>query len=175
MENPYVCRILGERSERLSVEIERKFLITDVPSELPRGPGARLRQGYVAQEGDVEVRIRIVDEEAAVLTVKAGRGLVRTEVEMAVPLQEAEDLWRHTEGRRLEKVRHSVVVGSHRAEVDIYGGALAGLRTVEVEFASAGSAAAFAAPAWFARELTDEEGWDNASLARRGVPDATTA
>ena len=99
------------------------------------GDGVALRQGYLAGEGDVETRVRIGPDWAR-LTVKAGRGLARTEVEVDVPLDEAEALWPHTTGRRLEKVRHRVDVPGGVAEVDRYGGALAGLWTVEVEFDS---------------------------------------
>jgi hypothetical protein len=44
----------------------------------------RLRQGYVAEENDVEVRVRIADA-TATLKVKAGRGLDLTEVEARRP------------------------------------------------------------------------------------------
>ena len=66
--------------------------------------------------------------------MKAGRGVARTEVELDVPLAEAEALWPHTAGRRLEKVRFRVPVDGGDAEVDRYAGELAGLWTVEVEF-----------------------------------------
>ena len=46
----------------------------------------RLRQGYVAEENDVDVRIRIADA-TSTLTVKAGRGLDLTEVDARRPLR----------------------------------------------------------------------------------------
>ena len=58
------------------------------------------------------------------------------------------------------------------AEVDRYGGELAGLWTVEVEFESEEAAADFSPPPWFGPELTDVDGWSNAALARHGRPDA---
>lgn len=154
----------------MPVEIERKFLVSQLPHSLMPGVGSRLRQGYVAQEGDVEVRVRIVDDDRAFLTVKAGRGLVRTEVEVPVTLEQAEALWTLTLDHRIEKVRHEVVIGEHRVDLDVYGGDLLGLCTAEVEFASQAAAAAFIPPAWFGRDVTGERGWDNASLARHGLP-----
>lgn len=153
----------------MAAEIERKFLVTSLPSELQLGSGTRLRQGYLALDGAVEVRLRI-STDSSVLTVKAGRGLTRTEVELAIDRTDAEALWLHTEGRRLEKVRHKVPVGDLVADVDVYAGALAGLCTAEVEFASEQEAGAFAPPAWFGPDLTGVAGWDNASLARHGRP-----
>ncbi len=117
----------------------------------------------------MQVRVRI-SAGGATLTVKAGRGLARTEVEVAIPTEEAEGLWPHTEGRRLEKVRHRVAVGAFVAEVDVYDGTLQGLCTAEVEFESEEEAESFVPPAWFGRDLTGEPGWDNASLARAGAP-----
>ena len=43
----------------MPTEIERKFLVDD-PAGVPRadGPGMLLRQGYLAEDGDVQVRVR---------------------------------------------------------------------------------------------------------------------
>lgn len=43
----------------MAVEIERKFLVGDLPTGLHLGDGERIRQGYLAEEGDVAVRVRI--------------------------------------------------------------------------------------------------------------------
>lgn len=150
-------------------EIERKFLIDRLPGDVVLGPAAPLRQGYVAIDGAVEVRVRISDERAW-LTVKAGTGLTRTEVEVRVTTADAEALWSVTEGRRLSKHRHAVAVGAHVADVDVYAGSLEGLCTAEVEFTSVAAAAAFQPPAWFTREVTGDARWSNAALARFGIP-----
>lgn len=153
----------------MTIEIERKFLVDEPPAESERGPGEHYRQGYLAEDGDVAVRIRITPS-AAILTVKAGTGVSRTEVESELTMDEGEALWRHTGGRRLTKVRHRMEVPGGVAELDVYEGSLAGLFTVEVEFESEDTAAAFVPPAWFGRELTGDGRWTNASLARQGRP-----
>ena len=154
----------------MTTEIERKFLVVDPPGADVLGQGIRLRQGYLAEDGEVQVRVRI-SATSAVLTVKAGRGLSRTEVEAVIGAEAAEALWPHTEGRRVEKVRHRTPMdGGLVADVDVYEGRLAGLCTAEVEFASEEDARAFRPPAWFGPDVTEEAGWDNASLARHGRP-----
>lgn len=151
-------------------EIERKYLVPAVPGSLELGTGARLRQGYLAIDGPVEARLRRAGD-AASLGVKAGSGLTRTEVEVAVSAAEAEELWPYTEGRRVDKVRHRVPLASGELiDLDVYEGALEGLVTAEVEFPSTDAAVAFRAPAWFGREVTAEAGWSNASLAMHGRP-----
>jgi adenylate cyclase len=152
------------------VEIERAFVADRRPDAELLGPGVPLRQGYVASEGEVEVRLRITADDA-VLTIKSGGGLTRDEVELTVATSDAEALWPLTQGRRIAKHRHRVAVGEQVAEVDVYGDALEGLCRIEVEFDSEAAAAAFDPPAWFGREVTGDERWRNASLARHGRPD----
>ncbi len=149
-------------------EIERKFRVAQVPPDL--GDGAPLRQAYVALDGEVEVRVRS-DGADHVLTVKAGRGLERTEVEVPVDAGAFAELWAVAGGRHLEKTRHRIDLGCRTAELDLYGGGLAGLAVVEVEFPSRQEADAFQPPAWFGAELTGRPGWSNAELARHGPPD----
>jgi CYTH domain-containing protein len=153
----------------VSVEIERKFVPAERPATDTLGPGVAMRQGYLAEEGDVSVRVRI-SELTAVLTVKGGHGLSRTEVEVPISLEQAEALWPHTIGRRVDKTRHRVALsdGLLVADVDVYAGALSGLCTVEVEFESEDAARAFTPPNWFGREVTGQVEWTNAALARHG-------
>ena len=75
--------------------------------------GVHIRQGYLAEEGAIEVRLRITTTKAT-LTVKAGTGMSRTEVEVAISVDEADALWPHTVGRRIDKTRHRVLLdGAH--------------------------------------------------------------
>ena len=154
-------------------EVERKYLV-DAPAlpaaDIDRGTGVAIRQGYLAEEGEVSTRLRITSA-AAVLTVKAGRGLRRTEVEMTIDAADAAALWPHTEGRRISKTRYRIALpNGHVAELDEYADDLAGLHTVEVEFDSEATAAVFVPPAWFGREVTHDPRWTNAGLARQGRP-----
>jgi CYTH domain-containing protein len=154
----------------MAEEIERKFLVATAPGAGVLGDGAQLRQGYLALDGDVEVRVRLASA-AAWLTIKAGSGLARTEVELPLAPSDAEVLWAQTAGRRIEKVRHELAIdGNVIAEIDRYQGDLDGLCTVEVEFGDREQAQAFVPPPWFGRELTGEPGWSNAALAEHGAP-----
>lgn len=157
----------------MTIEVERKFILSELPPSDHLGSGVHFRQGYLAEEDAVEVRVRITAS-AATLTVKAGAGISRTEVETAIPPAQAEALWPHTVGRRIDKTRFTVTLDDPLrsvAEVDVYAGELDGLCVVEVEFDSEDNAAAFTPPDWFGRELTEQPGWSNAALARHGRPD----
>lgn len=175
----------------MGLEIERKWVtdvatITQALGALAEWPaGEELRQGYLAIDGDVTTRLRITPARA-VLTIKAGGGLARTEVEVELDADSAEQLWAHTAGRRIAKHRHRLplpadasadaATDSHItrdelvAEIDVYHGELDGLVSVEVEFADVTSAERFVAPGWFGTDVTGDPRWLNASLARHGRP-----
>lgn len=151
------------------VEIERRFLcrVVDEPALRRAGRESIIRQGYLAV-GDPSVRIRQRDGEY-VLTVKAGRGRVRREVELAVPPQEGEALMAMTGEHRLEKVRYAV----GRWEVDVFGGKLRGLILAEVELEDAHERLP-GPPPWLelVREVTDDGAFTNQQLARLGAAEA---
>src|SRR6478735_7483145 len=137
-------------------EIERKFVPDSMPSTDGWAPPVALRQGYLAEEGDVTVRVRFAGRQAR-LTVKAGDGLHRVELEVPVDPFVADQLWPSTEGRRVTKRRYEVSLG------DDHPG-------LKVEFDSLEVAEAFEPPAWFGREVTGVAAWTNAALARNGLP-----
>jgi adenylate cyclase len=153
------------------VEIERKFLVPELPQDLERWPATRIEQGYLAIGDDgTEVRVRRRDGDA-VLTVKGGGGRSRTEEEFRIDDERFARLWPLTEGRRLEKTRHVITAGEGvNIEVDVYSGALTGLSVAEVEFGTDEAADAFEPPAWFGREVTDDARFKNQRLASEGAP-----
>jgi CYTH domain-containing protein len=153
----------------MATEIERKFLLPELPGTLRLARGETINQGYLALDGDTEVRVR-TGSAAPKVTIKSGRGEVRTEVELPVAGADAKALWELTEGRRLEKTRRRMRVGDVEAEVDEYGGELAGLVVVEVEFEDEQAARAFTPPSWFGREVTGEAPYANRGLACDGAP-----
>ncbi len=149
-------------------EIERKFLLAEMPRA--ESAAARIEQGYLALDERGEVRLRRIGGEL-LLTAKSGHGEVREEVEVAIDPDAFEALWPLTAGRRVRKVRHYVPLGEGlRAEIDVYEGALDGLRTAEVEFDSREAADAFVPPPWLGEELTGDERYANQTLATEGLP-----
>ena len=151
------------------IEIERKFLLDGLPPTMRFARREPIRQGYIALDGDTEVRVRITPK-AAVLTIKSGRGGVRTEEEVVLDARQGDALWELTEGRRVQKARRRVRIGDAEAEIDEYSGALDGLVVAEVEFDDEEAAGAFEPPSWFAREVTDDSRYSNRSLASDGIP-----
>ena len=153
-----------------TIERERKYVVDVVPDGLDLSDHADLRQGYLIATDAASVRVRDAGGGGRTLTVKAGRGAERTELEWTIDRDQFDAAWAHTDGRRIVKRRHRVRIGDHVAELDVFGGDLAGLVLVEVEFASAAAMAAFEPPAWFGRDVTDDGRYTNVALAITGVP-----
>jgi CYTH domain-containing protein/CHAD domain-containing protein len=153
------------------VEIERKFIVNELPPEIERFPSEPISQGYVTiGEGAHEVRLRRRGE-SSTLTVKKGLGRTRREEEIALEPEQFQRLWPLTEDHRVEKVRHLIPSADGPAiELDSYVGELDGLVTAEVEFDSEARADAFEPPQWFGPEVTDDPRYLNARLARDGAP-----
>lgn len=156
-------------------EIERKFLVEELPGWLEECERVEIEQGYLAIDADAEVRLRRAGEELT-LTVKRGAGEDRGEYEVALSPEQMDLLWEACAGRWLRKRRYAVRLDEDLlAEVDVYAGGLEGLRVAEVEFPSAERAAAFRPPDWFDREVTGVRRFANQALAVEGMPEGMGA
>jgi adenylate cyclase len=152
------------------VEIERKFLVEQLPDGLDSFPSREIEQGYLAITNDVEVRVRRYGEESFV-TVKSSGDESRVEEEIEIDGRRFDSLWPLTKGRRVEKRRYRIPAGDGLTiELDVYHGRLTGLITAEVEFGSRADADGFAPPAWLSREVTNDPRYKNKRLATEGLP-----
>ena len=150
----------------MPLEIERKFLVANERWRAAAGDGRRLRQAYLAAGDRLSVRVRIVGDETALLTLKAARsGAVREEFEYPIPLADAEALFALATGAVIDKTRYRLAHGGHDWEVDVFFGDNAGLVVAEVGLASADED--FDRPGWLGADVTDEHRYYNAALAVR--------
>ncbi len=155
------------------MEIERKFIVARLPDPLDGHPAKKIDQGYLVIGADgSEVRVRRAATQHW-LTVKRGAGLVRSETEVELSAEQFELLWPATEGARIEKTRYRLPAGDGLViELDVYAGSLSGLQVAEVEFDDQGAARRFRPPAWFGREVTDDDRFKNRRLAVDGLPES---
>ena len=149
-------------------EVERKFLLTALPSlEGAKGP-VEIEQGYLPGERLIERLRRMRSEEGVELvrTVKEGSGLSRLEVEESVAPEVFDQLWPLTEGRRVHKRRYRIADGDLTWEIDEFLDR--DLVLAEVELGDPGRHVEL--PAWLrphvSREVTEEEAYGNVRLAR---------
>jgi adenylate cyclase len=146
-------------------EIERKFLLKQLPERLKRARRCVIAQGYLAAEpGGRHVRLRKKGKTAS-LTFKVGRGAHREEREIKLSAKQFSALWPATVGRRVRKLRYEVPWKSLLIEIDVYRGKHSGLVVAEVEFPDRATCRKFKPPSWFGREVTGEKRYSNVRLA----------
>lgn len=147
------------------MEIERKFLVEELPADLERWPVRRIEQAYLCTQP--VLRIRRSGTEFW-FTYK-GKGLLARE-EHEFPL--SEEAYRHllakADGAVIAKDRYRIPCGAYTIELDVFAPPFAPLVLAEVEFPSEAEAAAFQPPAWFGREVTYDGAYTNASLSAAG-------
>ncbi len=147
-------------------EIERKFLVANDAWRVGADRGQPLRQAYLAETDRAAIRVRIMDEAGAVLTIKSAKpGLSRQEFEYPLPLADAEALTELRQGSVLQKTRFHAPHAGRTWEVDVYSGDNAGLVIAEIELES--EAATVELPPWVGREVTGEARYYAARLAAR--------
>ena len=146
-------------------EIERKFLLADESWRPAVSRSMRMRQGYLANNERVSVRIRICGEEARLNVKSAGLAAARDEFEYPVPSGEAEFLLDVLAERPLiDKTRHIVTHEGFVWEIDEFHADNDGLVVAEIELDSLDQA--FPRPAWLGSEVTHLLRYYNVSLVK---------
>lgn len=150
----------------MAQEIERKFLVSGSGWRDAAESSRMFRQAYLARTGAASVRVRIVDEAEAFLTIKSATpGRARAEFEYPIPVADARALLALRTGRVIEKRRYRVRAGASSWEVDVFAGDYAGLVIAEIELPAI--EAPFDRPAWLGAEVTDDPRYYSADLATR--------
>ena len=157
------------------MEIERKFLVADIPFELAGYQVKHMEQLYVSTRPVIRIRR---SDDTRILTVKSKGLLSRQEFEMELDEVEYNNLRAKAEGNVIEKDRYIIPVtdtdGSCgdrstdeqlKIELDVFRGRFQGLIYAEVEFPSEEIARTFSAPNWFFRDVTGEGVYQNSALS----------
>ena len=132
----------------MAQEIERKFLVRG--DAWRTEAGIHIRQGYIHNDINGTVRVRTKGERAY-LTIKGSlTGIMRTEFEYEIPLEDANQILDELCQRPLiEKIRH---------EIDVDG------FTWEIELENEGQE--FPKPDWLGEEVSQDARYLNANLVK---------
>ena len=145
------------------MEIERKFLITELPENLTQYNCRRIEQGYLCTAP--VVRIRRQDEEYY-LTYKSKGMMVREEYNLPLTAEAYAHLREKTDGNLISKQRYLIPLNETlTAELDIFDAPFAPLMLAEVEFSSEEEANSFVPPAWFGEDVTFSGKYHNSYLS----------
>ena len=150
------------------MEIERKYLVRELPDNLDSFPHTEIEQAYLSTSPTLRIR-RMGDN--FILTVKERRrtsttAIVNREEEFALSAESYERLRGKCDGNSVSKTRYRIPLHDGlTAELDIFHGMHNGLILVEVEFPSVEVADAFVAPAWFGEDVSADPRYRNSYLA----------
>ncbi len=142
------------------MEIERKFLIRQLPGDLEAYPCLLIEQAYLCTDPVVRVRRQNDDY---YMTYK-GRGLMERE-EYNLPLNAGayEHLKAKADGRTITKKRYCMPLGELTIELDIFSSP-EGLVMAEVEFPTREAALSFTPPEWFGEDVTGDSRYHNSNM-----------
>lgn len=154
----------------MSLEIERKFLLRELPQSLIEGGQLRLQaehrieQTYLALAGDQELRVRRIkdlatDKVTYTHTFKRGHGLLREEIEYEISEGIYEQITGIHQAVPLTKNRVIADWSGRMIEIDLYD--QIDLMVLEVEFASEEEATQFTPPAWFGLDISTNKVYSN--------------
>ena len=151
------------------MEIERKYLVKEIPANLDQYESKKIAQGYLCTEPVVRIR-RSNDD--YYMTYKGDGLMVREEYNLPLTKEAYDHLRPKIDGLLIAKTRYLIPLdGKLTAELDVFEEDLSGLTIVEVEFDSIEEANTFTAPDWFGEDVTNSGKYHNSYLSRHGLVD----
>lgn len=149
------------------MEIERKFLIKQLPENLDEYPFHLIEQGYL--NTSPVVRVRKSDDEYF-LTYKGSGMMAREEYNLPLNAESYSHLIKKADGNIISKKRYLIPLDkSHTIELDIFDEPFSPLVIAEVEFNSLDEAELFTAPEWFDEEVTYDSKYHNNNMSMQKV------
>lgn len=151
-----------------NIEIERKFLVKEIPGNLEEYKKLEIKQGYISI--DPVIRLRQQNNKY-IFTFKGEGTIVRQEFEYELNEEQFSALWEKVENNKITKTRYLIPLSKNlTAELDIFKENLEGFVNVEVEFSNLDEANDFIPPDWFGLDISEDRRYSNASLSINGIP-----
>ena len=152
------------------MEIERKYLISEIPLNLSEYQRRHIEQGYLCTEPVVRIR---QDNDKYELTYKSKGLMVREEHNMPLTQEAYAHLKTKVDGRVISKDRYMIPLENGLViELDIFENIFQEesgkpLILAEVEFPDVEDANAFVPPAWFGEDVTYSSKYHNSNLSKK--------
>ena len=177
----------------MGVEIEKKFLVKELPDNLEKYSFHRIEQAYL--NVSPAIRVRREDDEYY-MTYKGIRGgdpdnIGQTEYNMPLTAEAYEHLATKADGNVIRKKRYliplnddafdeaaletdpdlekAVKTGMIKIELDVFEAPFEGRVLAEVEFPSEETARIYHPAEWFLKDVTGDRAYSNASMSREQI------
>ncbi len=149
------------------MEIERKFLISQLPPDLEQYTCRNIEQGYLCTDPVVRIRQDNTNYE---LTYKSKGAMIREEYTLPLTKDSYEHMRTKIDGNLISKKRYMIPIKDElTVELDIFAGNLSSLILAEVEFKTPEEANDFIPPLWFGEEVTYSSRYHNSALSKQGL------
>lgn len=146
------------------MEIERKFLIKNLPDNLTSYKARKIEQAYLCTDPVVRVRR---DNDDYYLTYKSKGMIVREEFNLPLTKEAYGHLLAKADGNIITKTRYEIPEKDNLTiELDVFEGKFDGLLLAEVEFASEEEALGYIPPEWFGEDVSNSTKYHNSTLSR---------
>ena len=147
------------------MEIERKYLIDEIPFDLKDYPCKAIEQGYL--NTDPVVRVRRSNDKY-ILTYKGSGLMVREEYNLPLTKDSYEHLLKKADGTVITKTRYRIPERNGLTiELDVFHGKYEGLLLAEVEFSTEEEANSYCPPEWFGEDVTMSSAYHNSTLSQK--------
>jgi len=147
------------------MEIERKFLVTKLPSNLNNYNCRNIEQGYLSTNPVVRVR---KDNDDYFLTYKSGGMMIREEYNLPLTKESYYHLIQKADGNIITKKRYEIPTYDNLIiELDIFEGLFSGITLAEVEFLSEAQANSYTPPEWFGQDVTNFNEYHNSNMSKK--------
>lgn len=146
----------------MAKEIERKFLVKSNDYKVLARSKHHIQQGYLSTRKDATIRVRIKDESAFITIKGINSGITRDEWEYPIPLSDAMEMMRLSQGSIIDKTRYIVEYGNRIWEIDEFNGVHQGLILAEIELND--ETETFPIPQFIGEEVTGNVNYYNSTL-----------
>jgi adenylate cyclase len=144
-------------------EIERKYLLSSNSWKSLSHKKIRMHQGYLCNNHQSSVRIRIEDQSANINIKSMTVGISRAEYEYSIPVDEAAELLATLcKKPQIQKERYLVNHADKLWEIDVFAGDNEGLVVAEIELESEDEAIEL--PEWIDKEVSHHDRYYNMRL-----------
>jgi adenylate cyclase len=150
----------------MATETEHKYLVHhELWQKVQPRKGEHIRQGYLQNEPDQTVRVRLKGKRGYITVKGKTTGASRPEYEFRIPLKGAIEMLDKLCREVIEKTRYKMRFRGRTWEVDVFEGPNEGLIVAEIELQNEDQQ--YYLPKWVSENVTGDERYYNSSLVVR--------
>ena len=147
------------------MEIERKFLIKQLPANLSEYNSHTIEQGYLCTAPVVRIR---KEDDSYYMTYKSAGMMVREEYNLPLTKESYYHLKPKADGIVISKTRYLIPLDEvHTIELDAFHEDYEGLFLAEVEFDTEEDANSFIPLSWFGEDVTYDTRFHNSTMSKK--------